>query len=70
MEEEIDGMPFALPFEKVTRVEVIDSDGRAFTRYGCSDVTLALQDGGHTMKIFLSSQWRLDRSGGVFPGED
>jgi hypothetical protein len=53
----------------VTRVEVIDSDGRAFTRYGCSDVSLELQDGGHTMKIFLSSRWRLDREGGALPSE-
>jgi len=58
-----------MELEKVTRVEVIDSDGRAFTRYGCSDVNLELQDGGHTLKIFLSSRWRLDRAGGALPGE-
>ena len=53
----------------MTRVEIIDRDGRAFTRYGCSDVNLELQDGGHTLKIFLSSRWRLDRAGGALPGE-
>jgi hypothetical protein len=58
-----------MEFEKVTRVEIIDNDGRAFTRYGCSDVNLELQDGGHTMKIFLSSSWRLDREGGVLSGD-
>jgi hypothetical protein len=58
-----------MPFEKVDRVEIIDSDGRAFTRYGVSDVSLSLQDGGHTLKVFLSSRWRLDRAGGVLPNE-
>lgn len=58
-----------MPFEKVDRIEIIDSDGRAFTRYGVSDVHLALQDGGHTMKVFISSRWRLDRNGGVVSDE-
>lgn len=58
-----------MPFEKVDRLEIIDTDGRAFTRYGVSDVHLALQDGGHTMKVFISSRWRLDRNGGVVSSE-
>lgn len=65
MEEEIDRLPFILPFEDVTRVEVIDSHGRALTRYGVSDVSVALQDGGRTLKVFLTSSWRLDRNGGA-----
>lgn len=55
-----------IPFKDVDRVEVIDGNGRAFTRYGVSGgVDVDLQDGGRTLKIFLSPQWRLDREGGV-----
>ena len=39
--------------EKVTRVEVIDSDGRAYTNYDCKEVEIQLQDGERTLKIFL-----------------
>lgn len=55
-----------IPMKDVNRVEVIDSKGRAFTRYGVSGgVDVDLQDGGRTLKIFLSPEWRLDREGGV-----
>jgi hypothetical protein len=55
----------------VDRVEVIDGNGRAFTRYGVSGgVDVDLQDGGKTLKIFLSPQWRLDRNGGAIPAEE
>ena len=55
-----------IPMRDVTRVEVIDSNGRAFTRYGVSGgVDVDLQDGGRTLKIFLSPTWRLDRGGGA-----
>jgi hypothetical protein len=54
-----------MDLEKVDRVEVIDGEGRAFTRYRVSDVRMDLQDEGRTLKIFISSQWRLDRNGGV-----
>ena len=54
-----------IDLEKVDRVEVIDSKGRAFTRYGCADVKMDLQDDGRTLKIFVASQWRLDRNGGA-----
>ena len=60
-----------IPFKDVNRVEVIDQTGRAFTRYGVSGgVDVDLQDGGRTLKIFLSPQWRLDRNGGTLPRED
>lgn len=39
--------------EKVTRVEVIDSNGRIYTNYNCKDVEIQLQDGERTLKIFL-----------------
>lgn len=54
----------------VTRVEIIDQDGRAFTRYGIAGgVDVDLQDLGKTLKIFLSPQWRLDRNGGAISEE-
>jgi hypothetical protein len=40
---------------KVTRVEVIDSSGRAYVNTIAKDVALAYQDDGKTLKIFLSS---------------
>ncbi len=39
--------------EKVTRVEVIDSNGRIYTNYNCKDVEIQLQDEKRTLKIFL-----------------
>ena len=39
--------------EKVTRVEVIDSNGRIYTNYNCKDVEIQLQDDNRTLKIFL-----------------
>lgn len=39
--------------EKVTRVEVIDSNGRVYTNYNCKDVEIQLQDGEKTLKVFL-----------------
>jgi hypothetical protein len=59
-----------IPFKDVDRVEVIDQEGRAFTRYGVSGgVQVVLQDDGRTLKIFLSPNWRLDRNGGVVSNE-
>lgn len=57
-----------MDLEKVDRIEVIDSKGRAFTRYRVSDVKMDIQDEGRTLKIFISSQWRMDRAGGTIPG--
>lgn len=37
----------------ITRVEVIDETGRAYVRMGCN-VSVALQDGEKTLKIFVS----------------
>jgi hypothetical protein len=48
-------------YPEITRVEVIDQNGRALTRYGASDVKVALQDNGTTMKIFLTSSWEANR---------
>ena len=40
----------------VTRVEVIDDKGRAYTNYECKDVWTSLQDSGKTLKVFLSKK--------------
>lgn len=39
-------------FSKVTRVEVIDSNGRAYVAYDV-EPTIMLQDGGRTLKVFV-----------------
>jgi hypothetical protein len=36
----------------VTRFEVIDEQGRAYTRHGV-DVRLSFQDDGRTLKVFI-----------------
>jgi hypothetical protein len=40
---------------EVTRVEVIDSTGRAYVNTIAKDVALSYQDDGKTLKIFLDS---------------
>lgn len=37
---------------KVTRIEVIDQDGRRFVSHNNKDVTISIQDGGRTLKVF------------------
>ena len=39
--------------DKVNRVEVIDKNGRQFTRHDIKDVKVDYQDGGETMKVFV-----------------
>jgi hypothetical protein len=51
-----------IEWKEVNRVEVIDNNGRALTRYGCSDVYMDVQDEGRTLKIFLTSSWVLERT--------
>lgn len=38
---------------KVTRVEVIDNKGRAYTKYNVESVYYQLQDDGKTLKLFV-----------------
>lgn len=40
----------------VTRVEVIDSTGRAYTNYAAENVMTSLQDDGMTLKVFIKGQ--------------
>lgn len=42
-------------YEKVSRVEVIDNNGRAYTQLGVVGMTFDLQDDGQTLKIFVTS---------------
>jgi hypothetical protein len=42
-----------LDLSEVTRVEVIDSTGRAYVALGIEDVELSLQDEHKTLKIFI-----------------
>ncbi len=37
----------------ITRVEVIDEKGRAYTRRNLKDVVFHFQDNGRTLKIFI-----------------
>ena len=41
-------------FEKVTRVEVIDDDGRAYAFHGATNLDLSLQDDNRTLKLFIT----------------
>ena len=38
----------------VTRVEVIDSTGRGYVNIGVKNVEAHVQDGGRTLKVFLT----------------
>jgi hypothetical protein len=38
----------------VTRVEVIDKDGRSYVNWDAKKVVLSLQDGGKTLKVMIS----------------
>ena len=38
---------------RVTRVEVIDDDGRSYMEYNAEAVQISIQDDGRTLKVFL-----------------
>lgn len=43
--------------DKVTRVEVIDADGRSYVNWDKDNkVEVSFQDGGKTMKIFIGKK--------------
>lgn len=44
---------FRSPYHDVTRVEVIDADGRSYTNHKVQNVELSLQDDGRTLKVFI-----------------
>ena len=41
--------------QKVTRVEVIDGNGRSYVKHDVTDLEFHLQDDGMTLKLFLQS---------------
>ena len=43
-------------FPDVTRVEVIDENGRTYVKYNCNNVKICLQDDGYTLKLFLDKE--------------
>ena len=42
-----------LDVSKVTRLEVIDENGRSYTKYHIAGIKFSLQDDDRTLKIFL-----------------
>lgn len=44
-----------IQLDKVTRVEVIDQKGRAYTNYHCKEVILSPQDASRTLKVFVTN---------------
>lgn len=44
------------PLSEVTRVELIDDTGRAYSQWNVKDVELHLQDNKRTLKIFLKGE--------------
>lgn len=47
---------------EVTRVEVIDENGRVYTKWNCS-VELSYQDNGRTLKLFIKpNQNKINKS--------
>jgi len=45
-----------LDVSKVTRLEVIDENGRSYIKYQIADIKFSLQDDDRTLKIFLEAQ--------------
>lgn len=43
---------------QVSRFEVIDAEGRSYTKYGVSNVELSMQDQNKTLKVFLKEKKR------------
>jgi len=46
--------PIDLP--TVTRLEIIDSNGRVYGRFDLNGITLSLQDDQRTLKLFIESK--------------
>lgn len=42
-------------FPEVTRVEVIDSNGRVYSEWKSKNVWISIQDEGRTLKVFLEN---------------
>lgn len=55
--------PLSGKIENVTRLEVIDENGRTYTRWNCT-LEILVQDSGRTLKIFAAT------APGVRPDKD
>jgi len=50
-------LPMLTPLKEVTRVEVIDENGRSYVnRHPTNQTKISLQDGCRTLKVFISDE--------------
>ena len=42
--------------ENITRLEIIDSNGRVYGKFDLNGITLSLQDDQRTLKLFIESE--------------
>ena len=50
----------AKDFSRVNRVEVIDNDGRVYTKYNVTGVSYQLQDDCQTLKLFVDHEGKAE----------
>ena len=48
--------PTTETIDTVTRLEIIDSNGRVYGRFDLNGITLSLQDDQRTLKLFIESE--------------
>ena len=48
--------PTTETIDTVTRLEIIDSNGRVYGRFDLNGITLSLQDDQRTLKLFIESK--------------
>ena len=45
-----------IPYNRITRVEVIGTHGRELVKHDVTDVQISIQDDGQTLKLFLKDK--------------
>jgi hypothetical protein len=45
---------------EISRLEVIDEKGRAYVRLGIDHIVLSWQDGGRTLKVFVTPRGEVE----------
>ena len=48
--------PTTETIDTVTRLEIIDSNGRVYGRFDLNGITLSLQDDQRTLKLFIEAK--------------
>ena len=48
--------PTTETIDTVTRLEIIDSNGRVYGRFDLNGITLSLQDSQRTLKLFIEKR--------------